>query len=73
MFMPIAPFVRGRCIEPDMRQEFVQEHVELIAKHEQEFLDRRTVRERIGDAIAGAAGSLTFVGVHLLLLACGLG
>lgn len=48
-----------------MPQDFVQQHVELIAKHEQEFLERRTARERLGDAIAGAAGSLTFVCVHL--------
>jgi uncharacterized membrane protein len=44
----------------------VQEHVELIAKHEQEFLARRTTGERLGDLIAGAAGSLSFVCVHLL-------
>lgn len=55
------------CIEPDMPHDFVLQHVEMIAKHEEEFLNRRTARERLGDAIAGAAGSLTFVGVHLLL------
>ncbi len=49
-----------------MPKEFVQEHVELIARHEQEFLDRRTTGERLGDLIAGAAGSLTFVCVHIL-------
>ncbi len=48
-----------------MPKEFLQEHVELIARHEQEFLDRRTAAERLGDRIAGAAGSLTFVCVHL--------
>lgn len=49
-----------------MPTEFVQEHVELIAKHEQEFLDRRTTGDRLGDIIAGAAGSLTFVFGHLV-------
>lgn len=48
-----------------MPQESVQEHVELIARHEQEFLNRRTAGERLGDLIARAAGSLTFVCVHL--------
>ena len=48
-----------------MAKEFLQEHVELIAKHEQDFLDRRTAAERLGDGIAGAVGSLTFVCVHL--------
>ena len=48
-----------------MPKEFIQEHVELIAKHEREFLDQRTGRDRLGDLIAGAAGSLTFVCVHL--------
>ena len=48
-----------------MPKEFVREHVELIARHEQEFLGRRTTGERLGDLIAGAAGSLTFVCVHL--------
>lgn len=44
----------------------VQEHVDLIAKHEQEFLDRRTARERLGDTVASFAGSLGFVALHLV-------
>lgn len=48
-----------------MPHEFVQEHVDLIARHEQEFLDRRTAGERLGDLIAGTAGSPTFVCLHL--------
>jgi uncharacterized membrane protein len=50
-----------------MSQEHIQEHIELIAKHEQEFLARRTRAERVGDAVAGYAGSLAFVLFHLLL------
>ena len=45
----------------------VQEHVETIAKHEQEFLSKRTNTERLADKIAGFAGSFPFVVVHLLL------
>lgn len=48
-----------------MPKESVQEHVDLIARHEQEFLDRRTMGERLGDLIAGTAGSVTFVFAHL--------
>jgi uncharacterized membrane protein len=50
-----------------MAHSHVQEHIALIAKHEQEFLAKRTLTERVGDAIAAFAGSLTFVGVHLLV------
>jgi len=52
-----------------MPQESIQQHVEMIAKHEQEFLERRTRSERLGDLIAGAAGNLTFVSIHLLIFA----
>jgi uncharacterized membrane protein len=50
-----------------MPHESIQKHVELIAKHEQEFLERRTRSERFGDLVAGAAGNLTFVCIHLCL------
>jgi uncharacterized membrane protein len=50
-----------------MSQDQIQEHVDLIAKHEQEFLARRTRSERIGDSIASFAGSLAFVLIHLFL------
>ena len=50
-----------------MSQSHVQEHVDLIAKHEQEFLARRSRTEKIGDAIAAFVGSLPFVCCHLLL------
>jgi uncharacterized membrane protein len=52
-----------------MPQSHVQDHVELIAKHEQEFLQRRTSWERISDAVAGFIGSAGFVGVHLVVFA----
>jgi len=56
-----------------MAQESIQKHIELIAKHEQEFLDRRTRSERFGDRVAGAAGNLTFVCVHLGVFAAWIG
>ena len=49
--------------------DVVQEHVELIAQHEQEFLAKRSSIERVSDAIAGFAGSLPFVGLHGALFA----
>ncbi len=52
-----------------MAQDSVQQHIHLIAKHEQEFLERRTRSERLGDLIAGAAGNLTFVCIHLAIFA----
>ena len=52
-----------------MPQNHLQEHVDLIAKHEQEFLERRTRAERITDAIAAFAGNPRFVLAHLVLFA----
>ena len=52
-----------------MAQHHIQDHVELIAKHEQEFLAQRTRTERLSDDIAGFIGSLTFVGVHVCAFA----
>jgi uncharacterized membrane protein len=56
-----------------MAQESIQQHIEMIAKHEQEFLERRTRSERLGDLIAGAAGNLTFVCIHLGIFAVWVG
>jgi hypothetical protein len=54
-----------------MSLNHVQEHIDLIAKYEQDFLAQRTTTERVGDRIANFAGSLPFVGVHLLLFFSG--
>ena len=48
-------------------QDHVQDHIETIATHEQEFLAQRTPLERLGDSIAAFAGSLPFVAIHLAL------
>lgn len=45
----------------------VQEHIDTIAKHEQEFLARRSPAERLGDLTAAIVGNLGFVAVHILL------
>jgi uncharacterized membrane protein len=50
-----------------MSQSHIEEHIDLIAKHEQDFLVRRTPSERLGDTIAGFAGSLGFVCIHLAI------
>jgi len=52
-----------------MPQSHVQDHIELIAKHEEEFLARRTGWERTTDAIAGFVGSAGFIAFHLTLYA----
>lgn len=46
-----------------------QDNIQAVAKLEQEFLERRTFAERIADAIAGFAGSMTFVSLHLVWFA----
>lgn len=43
----------------------LREHVETVAKLEQEFLARRTRAERLGDALGAFIGSLTFITIHL--------
>jgi uncharacterized membrane protein len=48
-------------------QSHIQDHVEMIAKHEMEFLTNRTRSERITDAVAGYVGSVTFVLFHLFV------
>lgn len=52
-----------------MQHPHLQEHIDLIARHEQEFFAQRTRTERAGDAIASFAGSLRFVALHLGLFA----
>ena len=47
----------------------LQEHIELIAKHEQDFLTRRTASEKLGDRMAAFIGSLTYVAVHVIIFA----
>ena len=45
----------------------VQEHIDTIAKHEQEFLARRSPAERLGDLTAAIVGNLGFVVAHIFL------
>src|ERR1700722_18454794 len=50
-----------------MSLSHVQEHIELIAKHEMEFMAQRTPAERFADSVAAFIGSLQFVGANLLI------
>ncbi|HYP05646.1 MAG TPA: DUF1003 domain-containing protein [Bryobacteraceae bacterium] len=43
-------------------------NIETVARLENEFLESRTTKDRIGDAIAGFIGTMTFVILHLVLL-----
>jgi uncharacterized membrane protein len=45
----------------------VQEHIGTIAKHEQDFLARRSPAERLGDLTAAIVGNLGFVAAHVVL------
>ena len=48
--------------------EHTQSHIDSIAKQETEFIEKRTLSERAGDAVAGFAGSPVFVMIHALLV-----
>ncbi len=52
-----------------MSQTHIREQIELISRHEQEFLEQRTQAERVIDGIAGFVGSLPFVVVHVCMFA----
>jgi uncharacterized membrane protein len=54
---------------PSHTQGHVQEHIELIARHEQEFLARRTGSEKLADRMAGFIGSLKYVSLHVVVFA----
>src|ERR1017187_9781850 len=45
-----------------------QSHIDSIARQEHEFLEQRTLSERASDRIAGFAGSMFFVLIHVLLV-----
>ena len=45
----------------------VHEHIDTIAKHEQDFLARRSPAERLGDLTAAIVGNLGFVAAHICL------
>jgi len=45
----------------------VQEHIDTIAKHEHEFLARRSPAERLGNLSAAVVGNLGFVVAHIVL------
>jgi uncharacterized membrane protein len=42
------------------------ENIEQVARLEERFLQNRNAVERIGDAVGGFAGSMTFVALHVL-------
>ena len=48
-----------------MSQTHIDAHVDLIAKHEQEFMAKRTPGERLGDKIASWVSSFAFVAVQV--------
>jgi uncharacterized membrane protein len=51
---------------PQLYPEF-DEHLNLIERHEQEFLEERSLAEWMGDSLARFAGGLSFICVHFLI------
>jgi uncharacterized membrane protein len=43
----------------------LKDHIDIIAKHEEEFLARRTKSERVGDLLGSFVGSLGFIAFHV--------
>jgi uncharacterized membrane protein len=56
-------------LQETIARSHLQDHIQLVARHEQDFLDRRTAGERIGDAVAGWMGKLWFVLLHSVIFA----
>ncbi len=54
---------------PSYPQGHLQEPIDRHARHAQEFLAKRTHTERLGDRIASFIGSLTYVGLHVIVCA----
>ena len=54
---------------PEPIASAVRRNIEMIARLEQEFMDRRKAADRITDAIAAFAGSLRFVALHAAFFA----
>ena len=50
--------------------DHLKDHIEIIAKHEEEFLARRTTSERLGDVLGGFIGSLRFIVIHVAAFSC---
>ena len=48
-----------------MATDHIQDHIDLIARHEQEHLAKRSFFDRVGDSVATFAGSFAFVVIHL--------
>jgi uncharacterized membrane protein len=47
--------------------DYLHQHIALIARHEQEFLAQRTGSEVLGDRMASFIGSLTFIAANLIV------
>ena len=47
----------------------LRDHIEIIAKHEEEFLAGRSASERLGDTFGSLVGSLPFLAVHFVWFA----
>ena len=48
-----------------LRVRSAENNIDVVARLEQEFLKRRYLKDKIGDAVAAFAGSMTFVLMHL--------
>jgi uncharacterized membrane protein len=64
---PIIEYENSYEDKPMQVPNHVQDHIDTIAKHEQEFLARRSPAERLGDLTASIVGNLGFVAAHIIL------
>lgn len=53
---------------PEKPTRSVQQNIKCIADLEREFEDRRTLVDRIADAIGAFSGSFAFVAIHIIVL-----
>src|SRR5579884_2151113 len=58
--------LNGNVCENETTCGAIRRNVQAVAKLEEDFNRDRTLPDRIADSVGGFAGSLTFVGLHLV-------
>src|SRR5215471_8038788 len=63
--MEQAPGRLRKSVQPDSPASLADENISRIARLESEFLEKRSLADRIADAIADFVGSARFIVIHL--------